>query len=135
MENKSNIKTNTTLFTGTSLAILSTTCCALPIALVSVGLGGAVASIFSNVPWLTTIAKYKVYTFSITALMLGYCWFALHSLGTKMSEEGAACNIQDQKILKWQKKILTFSSILLSISIFAAYALLPIRIWIENMGV
>ncbi len=134
MDKKNNIKTNTTLFTGTGLAILSTTCCALPIALVSIGLGGAVASLFSNVPWLGTIAKYKVYTFGITALMLGYCWYALSQLGNKMAQEGAACNIKDQRILKWQKRILIVSTILLAISVFAAYALLPIRIWIENMN-
>lgn len=132
MDKKDKIKTNTTLFTGTGLAILSTTCCALPIALVSVGLGGAVASMFTNVPWLTAIAQYKVYTFSITALLLGYCWFALGQLGHKMAAEGAACNMRDQKILIWQKRILVFSTVLLAISIFAAYALLPIRIWIDN---
>ena len=133
MEKKDKIKTNTTLFTGAGLAILSTTCCALPIALVSIGLGGAVASLFSNVPWLTTIAKYKAYTFGITAVLLGYSWYALFQLGNKMMQEGAACSMKDQKILKWQKRTLIISTVLLAISVFAAYALLPLRIWIENM--
>ena len=133
MENKDKIKTNTTLFTGTGLALLSTTCCALPIALVSLGLGGAVASLFSNVPWLTTIAKYKAYTFGLTAVLLGYSWYALNQLGNKIEQSRATCSISDKNILKWQKRILIIATVLLGISVFAAYALLPLQIWIENM--
>ncbi len=133
MDPNDKLKTNTTLFTGAGLAILSTTCCALPIALVSLGLGGAVASLFSNVPWLSTMAKYKAVTFTLTAGMLGYCWFALGQLGRKMRRQGAACTVRDRNILKWQKRILVISTILLAISVFAAYALLPLRIWIESM--
>ena len=132
MDNKDKLKTHTTLFTGTGLAILSTTCCALPIALVSLGLGGAVASLFSNVPWLTTVAQYKGYTFTATALMLGYCWYVLAQLGNKMQQQGAACSMRDQKMLRLQKRILWISTILLVISVFAAYALLPLLMWVEN---
>ena len=133
MDKRGNLKANTTLFTGTGLALLSTTCCALPIALVSLGLGGAVASLFSNVPLLTIIAKYKAYTFIVTALMLGYCWYALSQLGNKMAKQGEACSVKDQKILKWQKRVLVVSTILLAISVFSAYALLPLRMWIEGV--
>ena len=127
------IKTNTGIFAGTSLAILGTTCCALPIALVSLGLGGAIASLFSSVPWLVTVSKYKAITFSVTGLMLAYSWYALRKLEGNITKAGKACAIKDQKMIKCQKRILWFSTVLLAISVFAAYALLPIRIWIDQI--
>lgn len=127
------IKTNTGIFAGTSLALLGTTCCALPIALVSIGLGGAMASLVSNVPWLVTFSKYKVITFAVTAFLLGYSWYSLHKLESGIVKEGQTCSIKDQKMIKWQKRILWFATALLAISVFAAYALLPIRIWIDEL--
>jgi mercuric ion transport protein len=127
------IKANTGIFAGTSLAILGTTCCALPIALVSVGLGGAIASLFSNVPWLVTISKYKVVTFTSTGLLLVYSWYALCKLEKSITRAGQTCAIKDQKMIKWQKRILWFSTALFAISVFAAYALLPIRMWLDGL--
>jgi len=51
-----NIKTNSSLLGGFGLALLGTTCCALPIALVSLGMGGAVASMMSAVPMLAWLS-------------------------------------------------------------------------------
>lgn len=127
-------KTNTSIATGMSLAMLSTTCCALPIVLVTLGMGGAVGSMMSNFPILMTISKYKIYTFSFTGIVLGYCWFQLYQLNQGMVQEGANCDIQSQKMLKWQKRFLWIATIMLGISIFAAYALLPIQIFIDNLG-
>ena len=39
---KEQMKTDTSLFSGLGLALIGTTCCALPIALVTLGMGSAV---------------------------------------------------------------------------------------------
>ena len=56
-----------TLFT-TSGTLL---CCALPILLVSLGLGSVVASINYNVPGMFWLAQHKYWTLGLSAIMLG----------------------------------------------------------------
>ena len=60
------------VLSAVGLTLLGTTCCALPIALVAIGAGGAMASLVSAVPWLSPLAEYKAVTFSATALLLGF---------------------------------------------------------------
>ena len=67
-------KTTTSLIGGAGLALLGSTCCALPIALVALGMGGAVASMMSVAPWLITLSEYKLVTFTATGLIVGYSW-------------------------------------------------------------
>ena len=130
---KNKIKTQTSIVAGTGFALLSTTCCALPIALVSLGFGGAVASMFSTLPWLATIGKYKLWLFIGTGILLAYSWLAVHRLGCRMATKESACHLDDQKILKRQKCILWIATVLLLISVFAAYALLPIQVWFDEV--
>ncbi len=99
------------------LALLGTTCCALPIALVALGAGGAVASLASAAPWLITLSKYKLWTFALTAVVLAYAWFRLRN--------ASQCGIEDAKTLRWQRVGLWVSTALLTISAAAAY-LLPL---------
>ena len=76
--NTEQAKTDTSLFSGLGLALIGTTCCALPIVLVALGLGSAVASMVAVMPWLTTLSQYKVVTFSLTAAALVYGYWRLH---------------------------------------------------------
>ncbi|PCI54459.1 MAG: hypothetical protein COB36_09840 [Alphaproteobacteria bacterium] len=117
-------KTNSSLFGGLSLALLSTTCCALPIVLVALGMGSAVASLVSTLPWLVFLSEYKIFTFGMTGLILGYCFWRLRQV--------EVCEIADLRRLKVQRAMLWTSTTLLLFSIFAAYALLPITMWLEN---
>ncbi len=125
-ELKNDKKTNVSIATGTVLAILGSTCCALPIILITLGLGGAMASFVSIFPWLVPLSKYKAITFFVTALILGYSWFQVKRV--------SQCDVADAKRLKWQKRILWFATIILIISIFAAYGYIPLMSWIESMG-
>ena len=124
-ELKNNKKTNASIATGTGLAVLSTTCCALPIVLITLGMGGVMASLVSVFPWLVPLSKYKAITFTVTALLLGYSWFQVKRV--------TQCDIADAKRLKWQKGILWFATILLVISIFAAYGFVPLMNWLESI--
>ena len=92
-----NIKTNSSLLGGFGLTLLGTTCCALPVALVSLGMGGVVASMVSAVPMLAWLSKYKALTFSLTALVLAYGGWRLRGVS-----QSSQCSLEDGKRLKWQ---------------------------------
>jgi len=121
-----NIKTNSSLLGGFGLALLGTTCCALPIALVSLGMGGVVASLVSAVPMLGWLSQYKAITFSVTALVLAYSWWRLRGVS-----QSSQCSLEGGKRLKWQKRLLAVSTAIFALAVFAAYALLPITLWLE----
>ncbi len=118
-------KTNTSIASGAGLALLGTTCCALPIALVALGMGSTVASLVSALPWLATLSKYKIITFSLTALVLAYSWVQLGRVTT--------CDITGAKhLMKMQRTILSISTGVFIVAVFASYALLPITLWLEK---
>ncbi len=106
------------------LSLLGTTCCALPIALVALGAGGAVASLASAAPWLVTLSEYKGATVSATGLVLGYAWWRVRGV--------SRCDTSDAKSLRVQRRVLWASSVIFAVSMFAAYAALPILIWLER---
>ena len=114
------------IFSAASMTILGTTCCALPITLVALGAGGAMASLASAAPWLVVLSKYKAWTFGITASLLAYAWF-------QATHKGAdECDIESRRKLILQRRVLIGSTALFAFSLFAAYALLPITLWIEK---
>lgn len=125
--NNDNVATNTSLASGLGLSILGTTCCALPIILVTAGMGGVVASVVSVLPWLAWLSQYKGITFSVTALVLAYTWWRLRRTG-----RSGACAIEDSKRLRWQRRVLGISTAIFLAAVFAAYALLPIALWLEG---
>lgn len=48
------------------------TCCALPSLLVTLGLGGAVASVVSAVPGVTFLSAHKIWVFAVVGVLLGF---------------------------------------------------------------
>lgn len=121
------LKTDSAVFSGFGLALLGTTCCALPIALVTLGMGGVVASMVSTLPWLAALSKYKAITFSLTAVVLAYSVWRLRRMGRT-----GQCDIADRQRLRWQRRLLGLSATLFVIAVFAAYALLPIMRWLDS---
>ena len=115
------------VFSAVGLTVLGTTCCALPIALVALGAGGAVASMASSLPWLVTLSKYKLATFGLTAVALGYSWWQVRRLG-----KSGACSLEDTKRHRVQSLVLRAATAVFVASIFAAYALLPIVMWFDH---
>ncbi len=114
------------LISGAGLALLGTTCCALPIALVALGMGGAVASMMSVAPWLITLSEYKLATFTVTGLVIGYSWWRV-----RLVQE---CEVGERARLRRQKFILWATTIIFVISIFAAYALYPLARYLEQVS-
>jgi len=60
--------------TGFAGALLATTCCALPSLLVTLGLGGAVASVVTTVPGVTWLSAHKGWVFAAVGLVLLAAW-------------------------------------------------------------
>lgn len=124
---RENLTTNTSLAGGFGLTLLGTTCCALPIVLVTFGMGSVVASVVSALPVLAWLSQYKAATFSVTGLVLAYSGWQLRRAG-----RSGQCSIEDGKRLKWQKWVLGINIVLFAVAVFAAYALLPIVLWLEG---
>ncbi len=115
------------VFSAAGLTLLGTTCCALPITLVALGAGGVVASMASSLPWLVALSEYKLATFGFTAVALGYSWWRVRQLG-----KSGVCSIEDAKRLRLQSGVLRAATGVFGVSIFAAYALLPIVMWMNG---
>lgn len=106
------------------LTLTGATCCALPIALVALGLGGVVASAVTALPWLGVLAEYKAVTFSLTAVILSYSWWRLRR--ARLCEVGEGERLRAQQIILW-----TISA-LFAASVFSAYALYPLTLFLDS---
>ena len=116
--------TGVSIWSGFGLTLLGTTCCALPITLVALGMGGAVASLVSVLPWLKALSQYKAITFSVTGLVLVYSIYRLR--------QARQCDIHAAQTLKWQRRMLIISGVIFALSLFAAYGLLPLVLWLDQ---
>lgn len=97
-------------------------CCVIPIALVTLGMGAAVASMASAAPWLIALSMYKNWVFAISGALIGAAVWAVYRPGRTCPadpELAAACAVAD----KWNKRFLWVSGILWLIGFIAAYGL------------
>ena len=106
-------------------------CCALPILLVSLGLGATYAAMTDSAPWLITLGKYKAVTFFVAGILIsGAAWF--------IWRPGRACPtdpilaVQCQRVDKWNKRALVLAISAWLIGFFAAYLAFPLQVWLEN---
>lgn len=120
----------------TWLALFSTTgtliCCALPILLVSLGMGATVASLISSFPILVTLSEHKIWVFSISALVLLFSFISLFHSGRSCPADphlGHLC----QKSHDWNRRLLWLSLFIWSIGFFASFLALPLQIWIDQL--
>lgn len=115
------------LFASTGTLI----CCALPIVLVTLGLGATVAALTSAVPFLITLSQHKIWVFSFSGIMLGVSGWLLYRSGRSCPSDpglGALC----EKANVWNRRIYWTSVTIWVIGFFAAYIALPLRIWLES---
>jgi hypothetical protein len=115
-----------TLFTTTGTLI----CCALPILLVTFGLGTTVVAMTSAFPFLITLTKYKVWVFAFSGAMLALSGWIMFRPGRACPADEAlrqACNTA----FKWNKRIYWTAVIIWCVGFSTAYLLLPIRIWLD----
>jgi len=114
------------LFTSTGTLI----CCALPILLVTLGLGATVAALTSAFPFLIVLSQHKVWVFTLSGAMLGISGWPLYRTGRSCPgdpELGALC----ERAQVWNRRIYWSSVVIWGAGFFAAYLALPLRIWLE----
>jgi len=116
----------------TLLAVSGTLiCCALPILLVTLGLGATVVAFTGSFPVLITLSQQKVWVFAISGVLL------LVS-GWLTSRSGRSCPTDPvlaracERARVWNRRIFFSSVVLWCIGFAAAYLALPLRIWWDS---
>jgi mercuric ion transport protein len=115
-----------TLFTSGGTLV----CCALPILLVSMGFGAVAASLNYNIPGLVFLAENKIWTLSLSALLLLFLAWVIWRPGQSCPadpELAAYCG----KAKKWNRRIFRFSVTIWAIGFFFSYLLLPLRQFLD----
>jgi hypothetical protein len=111
-----------TLFASSGTLI----CCALPIILVTIGMGATVAAITSNFPFLIVLSQHKIWVFVMSGLMLLISALIIYRPSQSCPVDPKQAQIcQASKI--WNKRIYWFSVVIWCIGFFAAFIALPVR--------
>ena len=104
-------------------------CCALPSVLVLLGMGTAVASLLSAAPWLVSLSRHKIWTFSIAGTLIA-CSFVMTYVIAPRLREGETCDADDPttcgEVSKLSRVLLWGSAVIYSGGFFVAYLLGPI---------
>jgi len=113
------------LFTSISTLL----CCALPSLFVLFGLGASMAPILALTPWLVTLSRHKVWTFSISGILIGLSFVNMYYFVPRLKGSDV-CDIDDGSVCRdttrVSKILLWVSAGIFSVGFFVAYALGPI---------
>ena len=110
-----------TLFASTTTLF----CCALPILLVTLGLGAVSAAMFANVPFLAFLARHEPWLFLFSFCMLAISTWSVYRPGRTCPadpELAAQCAKAD----KWNKRVLKVSIAIWCVGFTAAYLSVPL---------
>ena len=69
-------------------------CCALPSVLVLLGMGTTVASLLSAAPWLVSLSRHKIWTFSIAGTLIALSFVMTYLIAPRL-RQGEACDADD----------------------------------------
>ncbi len=105
-------------------------CCALPIILVTLGLGATVAAFTSSFPLLVTIAQHKAWVFAGSGALLLVSGWLMYRAGRACPADPELGRLCDQTQV-WNRRIYWSSVTLWGIGFFAAYLALPLRILLD----
>ncbi len=114
-----------TLFASTGTLV----CCALPIILVTLGMGATVAALTSTFPFLITLSQHKEWVFAGSAVMLALSAWIIYRPEHSCPVDPDLGRICDRTQV-WNRRIYWISVILWGVGIFAAFLALPLRIWL-----
>ncbi len=110
-------------------------CCALPSVLVLLGMGTTVASLLSAAPWLVSLSRHKIWTFSIAGTLIATSFLMTYVIAPRL-RKGEVCDADDPttcgEVSKISRVILWGSAIIWSCGFFVAYLLGPILIRIDR---
>lgn len=104
-------------------------CCALPSVLVLLGMGTAVASLLSAAPWLISLSRHKIWTFSIAGTLIAASFVMTYLIAPRL-RDGEICDANDPstcgEVSKISRFVLWGSALIWSGGFFVAYLLAPI---------
>lgn len=104
-------------------------CCALPSVLVLLGMGTAVASLLSVAPWLVSLSRHKIWTFSIAGTLIAASFVMTYVVAPRL-QRGDVCAADDPttcgEVSKLSRVVLWGSALIWSGGFFVAYLLAPI---------
>jgi len=104
-------------------------CCALPSILVLLGLGTTVASLLSAAPWLVSLSRHKVCTFSIAGTLIAAS-FAVTYVVAPQFRSDESCAADDPttcgEVSNLSRAVLWGSALIWCGGFFVAYLLGPI---------
>jgi len=102
-------------------------CCALPSVLVLLGMGTAVASLLSAAPWLVSLSRHKLWTFSIAGTLIAVSFVVTYVVAPRLRE---VCAADDPttcgEVSKLSRVMLWGSALIWSGGFLVAYLLGPI---------
>ena len=113
----------TALFATTGTLV----CCALPIALVTLGMGATVVAMTSAFPFLIVLSQHKMWVFIFSGLLLALSAWLIYRpdrLCPTDPDLAVACN----RTQLWNRRIFWGSVSIWSIGFIAAFVALPVRI-------
>jgi mercuric ion transport protein len=104
-------------------------CCALPSVLVLLGMGTTVASLLSTAPWLVSLSRHKIWTFSIAGVLIATSFVMTYLIAPRL-RQGEACDADDPttcgEVSKISRVVLWGSAFIWSCGFFVAYLLGPV---------
>jgi mercuric ion transport protein len=110
-------------------------CCALPSVLVLLGMGTTVASLLSAAPWLVSLSRHKIWTFSIAGVLIAMSFVMTYAIAPRL-RHGDICDADDPttcgEVSRMSRSILWGSAIIWSCGFFVAYLLGPILVQMER---
>ncbi len=114
----------TLFFSGGTLV-----CCALPILLVSLGLGAGVAYLTNTFPWLVTLSHYKHWTFSIAGIYLLFTAWLIYRPGRSCPTDPELARLC-QRADRMNRIVLWVAVGVYTVGFFFAFLWFPLRQWL-----
>ena len=110
-------------------------CCALPSVLVLLGMGTTVASLLSAAPWLVSLSRHKIWTFTIAGVLIAMSFLMTYLIAPRL-QEGETCDAEDPttcgEVSKVSRVVLWGSAAIWLCGFFVAYLLGPILTRIDR---
>lgn len=108
-------------------------CCAVPSLLVLLGLGATVASFLSAMPWLVTLARHKIWVFTVSGALIASDFLYIYCLSPRLKAQGEACSIGNgptacNTATRISRAALWVATVTYAVGFFTAYLLGPILI-------
>ncbi len=104
-------------------------CCALPSVLVLLGMGATVASVLSAAPWLVSLSRHKIWTFSIAGVLMAASFVVTYYIAPRFLRADV-CEADDPttcgEVSKVSRVLLWISATIWMCGFFVAYLLGPL---------